>query len=46
MTSAPSFTHTHTYIYIYIYIYIRGALNKFPDFFSMGISIDSKHMKL
>ena len=21
------------YIYIYIYIYIRGALNKFPDFF-------------
>ena len=25
------------YIYIYIYIYIRGAYNKFPDFFHMGI---------
>ena len=25
------------YIYIYIYIYIRGASDKFPDFFRMGI---------
>ena len=25
------------YIYIYIYIYIRGAFNKFPDHFSIGI---------
>ena len=26
--------------------YIRGSLNKFPDFFRMGIFIDSTHMKL
>ena len=25
---------------------IRGAYNKFPDFFSMGTFIDSTHMKL
>ena len=24
---------------------IRGAYNKFPDFYRMGISIDSTHMK-
>ena len=23
----------YIYIYIYIYIYMRGAFNKFPDFF-------------
>ena len=34
-------------IYIYIYIYIlRGAYNKFPDFFRRGTFIDSTHMKL
>ena len=26
--------------------YIRGAFNKFPDFFCMGTFIDSTHMKL
>ena len=31
------YIYTHEYIYIYIYIYIRGSLNKFPDFFRMGI---------
>ena len=31
---------------IYIYIYIRGAYDKFPDFFGMGTFIDSTHMKL
>ena len=25
---------------------IRGTYDKFPDFFRMGIFIDSKHMKL
>ena len=25
--------------------YVRGSLNKFPDFFRMGTSIDSTHMK-
>ena len=25
---------------------IRGSLNTFPDFFRMGIFIDSTHMKL
>ena len=28
-----------TYIYIYIYIYIRGAFNKFPDFFVQAFKI-------
>ena len=32
-------THTHIYIYIYIYIYIRGAFNKFPDFFVWAFKI-------
>ena len=32
-------------IYIYIYIYIRGAYDKFPDFFCMGTFIDSTYMK-
>ena len=27
-------------------IYIRGAYNKFPDFFRLGTVIDSTHMKL
>ena len=27
-------------------IYIRGSLDKVPDFFRMGIFIDSTHMKL
>ena len=31
--------HTHTHIYIYIYIYIRGAFNKFPDFFVQAFKI-------
>ena len=35
-----------TYIYMYIYMYIVGSLNKFPDFFFLGILIDSTHMKL
>ena len=30
-------THTHTHTYIYIYIYIRGAYDKFPGYFRMGI---------
>ena len=34
------------YIYIYIYIYIRGAYDKFPDFFRMGTFIHSTHVKL
>ena len=34
------------YIYIYIYIYIRGAYDKFSDFFRMGTFIDSTHMNL
>ena len=29
----------YTYIYIYIYIYIRGAFNKFPDFFIQVLKI-------
>ena len=28
-----------SYIYIYIYIYIRGAFNKFPDFFVQAFKI-------
>ena len=34
------------YIYNIHIIYIRGAYDKFPDFFRMGTFIDSKHMKL
>ena len=45
-THAHTHTHTHTHTHIYIYIYIRGAYNKFPDFFRMGTFIDSIHMKL
>ena len=26
-------------------IEVRGSLNKFPDFFRIGTSIDSTHMK-
>ena len=26
-------------------LYIRGSLNRFPDIFRMGTSIDSTHMK-
>ena len=33
----PRHTHTHTHTHIYIYIYIRGAYDKSPDFFRMGI---------
>ena len=29
-----------------LYVYIQGSLNEFPDFFSMGIFIDSTHTKL
>ena len=35
--------HLYMYIYIYVYVhdftytYIRGAFNKFPDFFCKGI---------
>ena len=29
-----------------VYIHMRGAYDKFPDFFRMGISIDSTHIKL
>ena len=28
-----SLLHTHIYIYIYVYFRIRGAFDKFPDFF-------------
>ena len=28
------------------FVNIRGAYNKFPDFFRMGTFIDSIHMKL
>ena len=28
------------------HIYVRGAYNKFPDFFRMDTFIDSTHMKL
>ena len=34
------------YMYKYVCIYIRGAYDKFPDFFRMGTFIDSTHMKL
>ena len=40
------FTNIVSYIYIYIYIYIRGAYDKFPDFFRMSTFIDSTHMML
>ena len=30
---------SESYIYIYIYIYIRGAFNKFPDFFVQAFKI-------
>ena len=33
MKFAETHASMHRYIYIYIYIYIRGAFNKFPDFF-------------
>ena len=47
-THTHTHTHAHTHIYIYVYIYIllwinhlnleiRGAYDKFPDFFRMGI---------
>ena len=29
----------------YTYSMLRGSLNKFPDFFRIGTSIDSTHMK-
>ena len=29
-----------------ITVYVRGAYDKFRDFFRMGTFIDSKHMKL
>ena len=31
---------------VYIYTYIRGAYDKFSDFFRMGTFIDSTHLKL
>ena len=34
------------YIYIYIYIYIRGAFNKFPDFFVQAFKIVINSWKL
>ena len=30
----------------FMYFYLRGAYDKFPDFFRMGTFIDSTHMKL
>ena len=39
-------SHTHTHTYTHIYIYVRGAYDKFPDFFRMGAFIDSTHIKL
>ena len=35
-THTRTHTHTHTHTHTYIYIYIRGAYNKFPDFFRMS----------
>ena len=35
----PKRIYIHIYIYIYIYIYIRGAFNKFPDFFVWAFKI-------
>ena len=34
------------WLVVYIYIYIRGAYDKFPDFFHKGIFIDSTLMEL
>ena len=31
--------HTYIYIYIHTYTYIRGAFNKFPDFFLQAFKI-------
>ena len=33
-------------MYIEVISYVRGAYDKFPDFFHMGIFIDSTLMKL
>ena len=30
----------------FVSIFLRGAYDKFPDFFRMGTFIDSTHMKL
>ena len=35
-----------TQLYDLKYCYIRGAYDKFPDFFRMGPLIDNTHMKL
>ena len=36
----------YIYIYMYIYIYIRGAYDKFPDMFRMGIQNCRTHLKI
>ena len=48
---APLGAFDHACIKIEIWMgpnvdYIRGAYDKFPDFFRMGTFIDSTHMKL
>ena len=46
LAKLPLFIQLFNYPPIYIYIYIRGAYDKFPDFFRMGTFIYSTHMKL
>ena len=38
--------HYATMIYYFFLLTIRGAYNKFPDFFHMGTFISSTHMQL
>ena len=42
----PIISHFACYTHTNTHIYIRGSLNKFADFFCMGIFIDSTLMKL
>ena len=40
------FIGMYGYVYSYVCMYIRGAYDKFADFFRIGTLIDSTHMKL
>ena len=39
------FLHSNK-MHLHVYTHVRGAYDKFPDFFRMGTFIDSTHMKL
>ena len=46
MNKNSLFPKTVNYLIWNSYLKLRGAYDKFPDFFRMGTFIDSTHMKL